>query len=217
MGFQHPQHGWRFKECARIGDLHPARRDDIKPWDARFVNGIRWTRKISDKHFDQTWSDAHSGVCEEFVQLRVTQVGIDEENRFPLTNGGASKACGDTGAAFGAFSGCNRKGDATRHTACDFIVELVVCGRNGPDAMACRGYICQHSELEVTFYLRCIFRPPGSKAEIKHSLMPIDTPQEVCHIGLSVSTGAGWRLFLELYQSCADGSFDTADFCHCRI
>jgi hypothetical protein len=102
------------------------------------VNGIRWTRKISDEHFDQTWRDAHSGVCEEFVQLRVTQVSIDEENRFPLTNGGAGKTCSNTGTAFGTFCGCHSKRDAARHPPCDFIVELVVCGSNGPDAMACR-------------------------------------------------------------------------------
>ena len=31
---QHPQHGWRLKERAGIGDLHPARRDNVKTRNA---------------------------------------------------------------------------------------------------------------------------------------------------------------------------------------
>ena len=138
MGFKHPLHGWRLKKRASIGDLHPAGWDNVKPWDARFMNGIRWTGKVSDEHFDKTRGDAHAGVCEEFVELWMAQVSIDEEDRFALTNGSAGKACSDTGAAFGTFCGCHSKRDAARHPPCDFIVELVVCGSNGPDAMTCR-------------------------------------------------------------------------------
>jgi hypothetical protein len=123
---------------------------------------------------------------EKFVELWMSQVGIDEENAFPLADRSTGKARGNACAAFGAFGGCHSKRDAAWHSARYFIVKLVVCGGNGSDAMACRCDVCQHSELEVTFYLRCIFCPPGSKAEIKHSLISMATSQEVCHIRLSV-------------------------------
>ena len=129
----------------------------------------------------------------------------------------ACEACSNTCTTFSTFGGCDSKGDATRHPPCNFVIELVVGVRNCPDTVPCRGYICQHSKLEIAFYLRCVFSPPGSKAKIKHSQVPVHTPQEVCHGGLSVEIGAGWRLFLELYESCADRSFYTAYICHCRF
>jgi hypothetical protein len=114
-------------------------------------------------------------MSEEFVELWMSQVGIDQENAFSLADCSTGKTGGDASAAFGAFGGCHSKRDTPWHPTRNFIVELVVRGRDGPDAMACRSNVCQHSELEVTFYLRCIFCPPSSKAEIKHSLISMAT------------------------------------------